>query len=75
MVLGTSCRLLEELLRVLWGALGVVGKARGDPPEVLGGHWASLDRFKGNFKMVENPMVLIVFSDIPAILSESLGQL
>ena len=47
----------------------------GGPREVLGGHWASLDRFKGNFKMVEKPLVFIIFSGIPAILSESLGQL
>ena len=38
-VLGTSCRLLEELLRVLWGALGAVGRALG---RSSGGPWWSL---------------------------------
>ena len=38
-VLGTSCRLLEELLRVLWGALGAIGRALG---RSSGGPWWSL---------------------------------
>ena len=40
-VLGTSCRLLEELLRVLWGALGAVGRALGRFLVVTGLLWTA----------------------------------
>ena len=38
-VLGTSCRLLKELLKVLWGSLGAIGRALG---RSSGGPWWSL---------------------------------
>ena len=50
-VLGTSCRLLEELLRVLWGALGAVGRALG---RSSGGPWWSLGfsaQLQGQFQI------------------------